>query len=311
MFTAAALAALAALLAPTGLAMRNAIEDEDLAPCLLQRGPGGGENCATLITQFDNRFGPLMSVGVLLLMLPLLIGLFWGAPLVAREVERGTHRLVWTQGISRLRWAVVKFGLVGAGALVAAAFYGLGVSWWYEPLGEVQRSTRFEEATFDMQGIVPIGYTLFAIALGVFAGTIWPRALAAMGAALVGFIGVRLAVMLFLRQRYLAPEERTFPIVSSENEPGAINDWVIESGVRDADGTMVLPNARIMCPPGASAPDGRRCGAEFGLEPGAYNWHLYQPADRFWLFQGIETGIFVALALLLLYLAVRRIRRIA
>jgi hypothetical protein len=38
---------------------------------------------------------------------------------------------------------------------------------------------------------------------------------------------------------------------------------------------------------------------------------LYQPGDRFWLFQGIETAIFVALAGLLLYLAIRRVRRIA
>jgi hypothetical protein len=53
------------------------------------------------------------------------------------------------------------------------------------------------------------------------------------------------------------------------------------------------------------------CGSGLGLGPGAYNWQLYQPGSRFWLFQGIETGIFVALAALLLYLAIRRIGRIA
>ena len=74
---------------------------------------------------------------------------------------------------------------------------------------------------------------------------------------------------------------------------------------------MIAEDTRIMCPPGAMEAKGRACGAELGLQPGAYNWQLYQPADRFWLFQGIETGIFVVLALLLLYLAVRRIRRIA
>ena len=61
--------------------------------------------------------------------------------------------------------------------------------------------------------------------------------------------------------------------------------------------------------PGGGAPVGEaRPG---NAQPGAYNWQLYHPADRFWLFQGIETGIFVALAAVLLYLAVRRIRRIA
>src|SRR6185369_14593823 len=45
---------------------------------------------------------------------PVLVGVFFGAPLVAREVEQGTHRLVWTQGVTRLQWALAKFGLVGA-----------------------------------------------------------------------------------------------------------------------------------------------------------------------------------------------------
>ena len=87
-------------------------------------------------------------------------------------------------------------------------------------------------------------------------------------------------------------------------------DWVLAQGIRNPDGELVS-DGRIQCPPGGKGPDGRVCGAELGLEPGAYNWQLYQPADRFWLFQGIETGIFVALALLLLYLAIRRVRRIA
>ncbi|MDW5323051.1 hypothetical protein [Plantactinospora sp. KLBMP9567] len=56
---------------------------------------------------------------------------------------------------------------------------------------------------------------------------------------------------------------------------------------------------------------GRRLRRRLGVGPGAYNWQLHQPADRFWLFQGIETGIFVAPAVLLVCLAVRRIRRIA
>ena len=45
--------------------------------------------------------------------------------------------------------------------------------------------------------------------------------------------------------------------------------------------------------------------AEYG--PGAYNQELFQPADRFWLFQGIETALFVALALVLV--AVWLVRR--
>ena len=61
----------------------------------------------------------------------------------------------------------------------------------------------------------------------------------------------------------------------------------------------------VLCPPDAVA----TCPTPYG--PGAYNWEVYQPAARFWLFQGIEFGIYLALAALLLYFAIRRIRRIA
>jgi hypothetical protein len=71
----------------------------------------------------------------------------------------------------------------------------------------------------------------------------------------------------------------------------------------------VQSHAEVACPPNAQGPGGQACGSDLGL--GAYNWQLYQPGSRYWLFQSIETGIFAVLAVLLLYLAIRRIRRIA
>lgn len=87
-------------------------------------------------------------------------------------------------------------------------------------------------------------------------------------------------------------------------------DWIIANGVRSASGDLVAPNAEILCPPNATGP-GADCGSGLGIGPGAYNWELYQPADRYRLFQGIETGLYVVLAALLVYLAVRRARRLA
>ena len=45
---------------------------------------------------------------VLLLAVPGLIGIFWGAPLVTRELEERTDRLVWNQSVTRTRWLAVK-----------------------------------------------------------------------------------------------------------------------------------------------------------------------------------------------------------
>ncbi|MEV1314916.1 transporter [Micromonospora arborensis] len=315
-YTLLGLAALAALLVPIGLSMRNTFADLGLADCVSQLArtdvaQTARENCDASFHRFSTQYGNLYLVAILLITLPALVGLFWGAPLVAREVEHGTHRFVWTQGVGRTRWALVKFGLVGAAVVVLAAAYGLGMSWWVEPLTQSSHEGRLGMIVFDLQGIVPIGYTLFAVALGVFAGTVWKRMLPAMGITLAGFIGVRTAVEVLARPRYQAAHTKTFPIEGEGPPVVSWGDWVLTQGVRNPDGTMIAEDTRIQCPPGGKGPDGRVCGSELGLEPGAYNWQLYQPADRFWLFQWIETGIFVALAALLLYFAIRRVRRIA
>ena len=305
LFTVIGLAVLAALVVPTGLAMRNTMVSTGLDECV--RLMLDSEKCNTASRQFTNQYGWLSLVGLVFVVLPLFIGLFWGAPLVAGEVEQGTHRLVWTQGVSRRRWALVKFGVIGGATVAAAVVYGFGVSWWVRPLSQAQFESRFEVPLFDMQGLAPVGYTLFAVALGIFIGTVWPRMLPAMAFTLVGFVGVRVALTALARPNYVPPEARTHLVAGGIRPAGELNDWSLGVGVRNPDGTMVVPHGRIECGE-EFTPD---CGSGNGLEPGAYNWEAFQPADRFWLFQGIETGIFVALAVVLLVLAVRATRRIA
>ncbi|WP_319463771.1 transporter [Micromonospora sp. RTP1Z1] len=316
LFTLIGFAVLAALMIPIGLSMRHTFADLGLSDCVREVAradvaPATAERCEAAFHRFTNRYGSLNLVAVLLLVLPMLVGLFWGAPLVAREVEHGTHRFVWTQSVGRTHWALVKFGLVVAVTAVAAVCYGLGMSWWVSPLTQAARQGRLGFIVFDLQGIAPIGYTLFAVALGIFAGTLGRRMLPAMTVTLVGFIGVRAGVALLARPHYQPARTLTSPVEGTGAMTRGRGDWILSSGVRNADGKMVAPDAQIACPPDGRGRGGGACGADLGLGPGAYNWQLYQPAGRFWLFQGIETGIFVALAALLLYLAVRRLRRIA
>lgn len=291
LFTLIGIIVLAGLMIPTGLAMRNTVADLGLNDCPRVDAVPTGQvmlACAAALDQFSAQYGVLFVVGVLFLFAPLLVGLFWGAPVVAREVEHGTHRLVWTQGVSRRRWALVKLGFVGVAALAAGAVFGLGMSWWAAPLSLT--GSRFGASSFDMQGLAPIGYTLFAVALGIFAGTIWPRVLPAMAIALAGFVGLRLAVTLLARPHYLPALTHTIP-----DRRGGGGDWRLAREFVDANGTPIVPDAQ----------------GNMAFGPGVYIKELYHPADRFWLFQGIETTIFIALAVLLLFLAIRHIRRIA
>jgi ABC-2 family transporter protein len=330
LFALLGLAALAAFLVPTGIQMHDAFERAGLPGCLraaagveyvqvvngADQAPDPVSTCQDLAAQFASRFGSLGAIGILLWFLPLFVGLFWGAPLIAREVEHGTHRLVWTQGVSRRRWALAKFGLVGGGVVLLTACYALLVTWWRAPLDQTT-AQRFDLLLFDLEGLVPIGYALFALALGVFAGALTRRTQAAMAVTLVGFLAVRLLVELLARPRFLTPLRRTFPVAGTVAPNGLTGDWVIRAGVYDADGGRLAGGvfgnySQSVCGVPADAPASdptlERCLAEFGR--GAYNLELFHPASRYWLFQGLETALFLVLAAALLLAAVLWVRRL-
>jgi hypothetical protein len=305
-----ALLAVALFLVPTGRQMRAAFDDLGLGTCLRATPQTelvtADTGCLPLSEEFSGRFQSLGLVSLLLLFLPALVGLFWGAPLVARELEHGTHRLVWTQGVTRLRWATVKLGLVGGGVALVAAAYTLLVGWWIAPLNDAT-GYRFTWLFFDQQGPVLVGYALFALALGVLAGTLTGKVLPAMAVTLGGFLATRVAVALLLRPRFLPPLRRAYPVVgatATESNP-LIGDWVISRGVYSAQGGKLTPGsgAQALC----DQTDAAQCIAKYGV--GAYNQDLFQPAARFWLFQGIETALFVALAVVLVLVAIHLIRR--
>ncbi len=146
--------------------------------------------------------------------MPALIGMFWGAPLIAHELETGTFRLAWTQSVSRLRWLGVKLGLVGLASFVAAGLISLMVTWWFAPIDMVGQD-RFGAGNFGVHGFVPGGYAVFAFALGAAAGLLIRRTLPAMAVTLGGFIAVRVAVTNWLRPHYMSPVSMTEKLTQS------------------------------------------------------------------------------------------------
>jgi len=329
LYTLIALAALAAVMLPTGLAMHHTFTDSGLAACLAKQGtgpfvPATAPDCGNLSGQFSSQYRSTTLIGILFVVLPVFVGVFFGAPLVAREVEGGTHRFVWTQGVSRRHWALVKIGLIGAVTLALSAVYTLGMDWWSGP--QVANGGRMGPIVFDIEGIAPIGYTLFAVALGVFAGTLGKKVLPAMGITLAGFAVVRILIETLARRHYMSPLTANVPITSSNQINNAANPWIYSNGIINGTGRLVLAHSTISCgAPNRSGANTSISGAvpsstdpcdggllTRGLGPGPFsNSMQYQPDSRFWDFQGIETGIFLALAAILLYLAIRRIRRIA
>jgi hypothetical protein len=250
--------------------------------------------------------GVVSDLPYLSLIVPAVLGMLWGAPLVAHEIESRTSDFAWSQSVTRTRWLTVKAGwLLLAAAACGGAIAAL-TTWWSGPIN-AQSASAFTPGQFDTQGIVPIGYAVFAMALGIAAGTVARRTLPAIAVTLGGFIALRLMISDFLRQHYLAAVTSYYNVTDSFTPPGQA--WVLAQGAVSRTGVVVpegwgtlgdaLPaSCQKLITAGPTTKSGGSLNAVFSCMQ-AHGWRgfaTYQPASRYWPFQGIETGIYVLLA---------------
>jgi hypothetical protein len=191
------LAACAAVLIPDGLSMRADFDALGIGHCL-GGSPTPGVDCVALFQRAP--FGTTNVVTPWLNVVPVLLGVLLGAPVIAREIETGTYRLVWVQGTTRTRWITVKLGALALGVIMVSAAFAVMTTWWRQPVDSVDDSAglnRFSSSTFGIEGSVVVGYAVFAFFLGVLAGTLFRRTLPAMVAACLAFVVVLFAVQSF------------------------------------------------------------------------------------------------------------------
>jgi hypothetical protein len=293
------LAAIALLALVTGPAIRNAFEQQDLATCL---PPATRSGCDIIVRHFQGEHDTLALVARYLVFLPALIAVFVGAPLLARELEHGTYRLAWTQGITRRRWLLSQTLLLSAATVVGALALSLIVMWWRFPLDRLEG--RMGPSRFEIEGVVVPAYAVFALALGVFSGALLKRIVPAMTAALAVFIAVRLAVANFLRPRYLAPEHDTATGLTPSTHA---HDWVLSNSLVDAVGRHISAARENLAIEHAQA--ARIDAQEYLLSLGWRRAVTFQPSDRFWTFQAIEAAIFVGLAAAIVLVTLRLVQR--
>jgi hypothetical protein len=260
-----------------------------------------------------NNYASYENIARLVLVVPALVGVFWGAPLLARELESGTFRLVWTQSVTRRRWLAVKLALIGGVSVAVAGLLSWTVTWWSAPVDRVNLDRFSSPLIFSERGLVPLGYAAFAFAVGVALGMLLRRTVPAMAATLAVFVGVRLAFTQWLRPHLAAPIRTLVPLSSAglrslvfgtgrPNGPVTATlssdrrgDWVLSSGghVVDASGKVALGLGKMLGTASAQTLGARLARLDLRVPV------VYQPASRYWTFQALETGIFLAMALLL------------
>lgn len=274
---------------------------------------------------------------VVIAVVPALIGIFWGAPLVARELENGTHRLAWNQSVTRTRWLAVKLGVATLATAAAVGALTLAITWWADPLDGIQSETRgnlpsrLAPVAFAMRGIVPISYAVFALVLGVTLGVLLRRSLPAMALTLAVYVAAQVAVPFLVRPHLVPPETQITEIsmetmmglgshggsdvVEFEARAADPSDWVLENETIDSSGLVTgLPTWFADCMPGppraptagdpdtaAEPPPEDRLEDCFArLDSEGYQQRLVvQPVSHFWPLQWAETGLYGAASVLL------------
>jgi ABC-type transport system involved in multi-copper enzyme maturation permease subunit len=325
LFAACALAVIAVYMGYLGSEIRDA-HDVYQASC------ENSADCAQARSQFRSAYqNTLLFLAAGLALIPALIGTFWGAPLIARELENGTHRLVWNQSVTRPRWLIGKILLVGLVAVLVTGAAAALLTWAARPFDAVVKE-QFDAFVFGARNIAPIGYAAVAFTLGTVVGLLLLRTLPAMAVTLVVFLAFQFFFPNVVRPSLMPADKATLPmtveainqaqnlgslgggsVIGGVRIPDAPDAWIAEtSPLRTADG-KTLGSAKfndcLDSPPksgaGGTFGDTAVCLAELDLHVDV----LYHPSSRYWAFQWLETAIYLVLSGILTAFGVWRIRR--
>jgi hypothetical protein len=259
---------------------------------------------------FTGRYGPTgILVSIFLQAVPALIGAFAGAPVLARELETGTYRFAWTQGMGRWRWTLGKLVPLAVVVTAAAAAFSALVSWYNQPFFAAGYAIPLSTRVFDLGEVAFAAWTLAAFTIGALAGMLIRRVVPAIAATLAVYAGLGFATAVYLRQHYMTPL-----LTSKQNLPGsawAISQWYTKDGkfAFGSRGSGIVRAMDRFCNGGTFRGSGGAPPAQCLARHGYVQLSSYQPGSRFWPFQWIEGGWLLVLSALLIAVTVWLVRR--
>ena len=266
--------------------------------------PAGALRCQQLAQEFSRDYwggggrviqsGGAQTVSSLLFAVPVLLGAFTGAPLLARELEHGTFRFAWTQGAGRTRWAVSTLVLPAALLTAVTGAFTALFFWYFRPFLADGQVSEMLPLAFALLGVAFAAWTLFAYALAAFLGTVFRRTLPAMAVTLVGYIALAIATATVIRPHYAAP----VTVRGWNASSGA--GWVLSSWAKAPSGQALsqadLNNLTAHLPASVQNSPSPDAFTSWLTQHGYTLWQSVQPDSRFWQFQLTEAGWLLAVS---------------
>jgi hypothetical protein len=269
--------------------------------------PGASSGCLSAANSYysASRFS---SAGVVVgFLVPGLLGLVFGVPIVAKEIGPSTNRLAWTQSITRTRWLVLKLGVGAFAAASLVAALTPVFQWW---TGAVQRGDRIVPPNFDVSGLVPVAYALFAFMLGALLGALVQRSGWAFALGVPLFAAFRFLERTFVRSGLVPATETSTPQLAPSN------DWVLNQGYlplgQSSPGQGITWQRGSATMDSCTSPGGGKALHSVQHCESLLRLHYVvqvQPGSHYWALQLAEAGVFVAGACVLFVLAVGAVRR--
>ena len=287
-------------------------------------------------TFLDDFVDQVLLSSVLVCALPLLLGLFWGAPLVAKEFETNTHKLVWNQSVTRTRWIAAKLAVVGVLSLAVTGVLSTLLTWAASRYDQLD-ATRFGALSFASRNVAPVGYVAVGLVLGVVVGLFVRRTVPAMAITLAILVTLGVVLPTLVRPHLRTPvsenvafdgtfRDKAQGLSISRDGPSTVEDYAVPGALMLTSATPLLTasDKEIRA---TDVQDCLKLAAQMqqgpvdgpaGPDPMeacliTHDLHIaitYQPADRYWPFQWIELAGSLVLAALLSGLVFWRIRHV-
>jgi hypothetical protein len=250
---------------------------------------------------------------ILLPWLPLVIGVFLGAPFLPSEYDQRTHLFAWTQSMSPTRWLSVKLVMIGGITLIGFGLLSCVTTWWGFIQDEIASSPW---QTFMIRGSVPVANALFSLMVGVMIGTFIRRTRSAMALTLVLLVLIQAGIS--MGYPYLLPPSSQLDYYHKIQQQHLVGkfgdnsqDLIVSQQYVEPNGNSIKDlNAYCGITPNTGAGDAQQefnqCIDEHHIKPLV----AYQRFDeRFWPLQFVTTALLLALTILVTAITYWQLRR--